>query len=138
MPSDLQREREGMGTIDFLRGPGCCVDVVCRLPTMLIDTDVPRFSNGILKKKTARGGGQGKKEEEDEEKEVEGEEKVKEGQDDEEEGETRGFPAVFPARLQSAEVETWSRRSGPPGFNSTLPSFAPSVQGLLGKTLPAG
>lgn len=51
MPSDLLWEREGMGTIDFLLGPGCCVDVVCRLPTMRIDTDVPRFANGILQKK---------------------------------------------------------------------------------------
>lgn len=54
MPSDLLREQEGMGTIDFLLGPGCCVDVVCRLPTTRIDTDVPRFSNSILQKKKKR------------------------------------------------------------------------------------
>lgn len=54
LPSDLLWEQEGMGTIDFLLGPGCCVDVVCRLPTMCINTDVPRFTNGILQK--AHGG----------------------------------------------------------------------------------
>ncbi len=44
-----------MGTIDFLHGPGCSVDLVCRLPTMCINTDVPRLANGTLQK--AEGGG---------------------------------------------------------------------------------
>lgn len=44
-----------MGTIDFLHGPGCSVDVVCRLPTMCINTDVPCLANGTLQK--AHGGG---------------------------------------------------------------------------------
>lgn len=67
MPSDWLWEREGMGTIDFLLGPGCCVNVVCRLPTIRIDTDVPRFANGILQKKHAEGGRRGGEEDEGEE-----------------------------------------------------------------------
>lgn len=37
-----------MGTIDFVRGPGCSVDLVCRLPTMCINTDVPCLANATL------------------------------------------------------------------------------------------
>lgn len=39
-----------MGTIDFLHGPGCSVDLVCTLPTLYINTDVPGFANGTLQK----------------------------------------------------------------------------------------
>ncbi len=39
-----------MGTIDFLHGPGCSVDLVCRLPTMCINTDVLCLANGTLQK----------------------------------------------------------------------------------------
>lgn len=46
-----------MGTIDFLYGPGCSVDLVCRLPTMCINTDVPRLTNGSLQKAEEGGGG---------------------------------------------------------------------------------
>lgn len=45
-----------MGTIDFLHGPGCSVDLVCRLPTMCINTDVPCLADGTLQKEE-RGGG---------------------------------------------------------------------------------
>lgn len=44
-----------MGTIDFLHGPGCSVDLVCRLPTLCINTDVLCLTNGTLQK--AEGGG---------------------------------------------------------------------------------
>ena len=44
-----------MGTIDFLHGPGCSVDLVRRLPTMCINTDVPCLADGTLQK--AGGGG---------------------------------------------------------------------------------
>lgn len=39
-----------MGTIDFLHGPGCSVDVVRRLPAMFINTDVPCLANDTLEK----------------------------------------------------------------------------------------
>lgn len=45
-----------MGAIDFLHGPGCSVDLVCRLPTMCINTDVPRLANGTLQKAKEGGG----------------------------------------------------------------------------------
>lgn len=50
-----------MGTIDFLYGPGCSVDLVCRLPTMCINTDVPCLANGSLQKEEG-GGGERRKE----------------------------------------------------------------------------
>lgn len=45
-----------MGTIDFLHGPGCSVDLVFRLPTMCINTDVLCLANSTLQK-TEGGGG---------------------------------------------------------------------------------
>lgn len=50
-----------MGTIDFLYGPGCSVDLVCRLPTMCINTDVPCLANGSLQKE--EGGGRERRKE---------------------------------------------------------------------------
>lgn len=51
-----------MGTIDFFYGPGCSVDLVCRLPTMCINTDVPCLANGSLQKEEGEGGKEGRKE----------------------------------------------------------------------------
>lgn len=49
LPSDLLGTRR-METIDFLHGPGCSLDVVCRLPTMCIDKNVLCLANGTLQK----------------------------------------------------------------------------------------
>lgn len=49
LPSDLLGTRR-MESIDFLHGPGCCLDVVCRLPTMCINKNVLCLANGTLQK----------------------------------------------------------------------------------------